>query len=1295
MDFSEIQSHQQLSNRSSAGGGVRDSHVLPHIATARVTADYKSHAANCISLKEGSIVYVYNMDPSGWWDGMCNSRRGWFPSDFVTLLGTASPVIHSPEQVGVCDQQEGLSGQSDRSSTVLRPVTPPVPAKPPPNMPNDLHLIQGPHIMSQEPQSFKAESPELESPSSLSTAATLCASSNTGGTSPQTSPFGRSPHSQYTPGKESPGPTLPTGWRIKRSTCDGREFYVNTRTNFTTFERDEVFRLSALNGATLVIVKNFSELDTLQGPTPKPSREVSERIPEQAELTDAVKMASGGKSSTQGKSTLAVSSIANYINESSKNLANVQPNPNLQEINPTNGSPTYDYLLRTVVQPISDLNESTKLGKKSNYLRETNRLVWAVRDLLAACDSLSPKSSPQLQGNSQVLSSHQELMSAVAKLTLAAKIAASVWPPPDAVNKMRMQAGQVLSAVRQFVSSASRVIPETSLVTRSLVVASELSPFDVDGIDLSPIAQVEFAAKLDSINDSSLASAISSVQAAVASGSVSDLAQAIHVAVDVIGSLLSVVEEIEASIANSTTHTDFRSSMSMMMNETSQARDQLYDLANHLVSLARQAADPYSFSSVDVNTAILEECDIATSLVDNVVLGTKTMIDQIDAVLEKTMQEEADFFDNSQQQSRHPTTKERVTGDSETPCDTGGEGSIRCRTANHKRDLSVLHKESKSLTELLDTPVDSSKGGGTPTPPVGLAAVSQSKSTKVSSGTSSKESTLSRSKGAQLVATLTAQGERTAVPTSDEPGNNQPPSKTENLSNNAGISQSSEALTYDSFFGSEVQPTKGTKRGGKMAKFFGDNPLSGRLPNKPPFLGYNYRRDDISFNGDGQVLGGKFAALVERLTLHDTAVHPSYRDAFLMTFREFSSPQKLLQELKGRFLMEPPKVDTSNGLTLTADQVRLWNEKKLEPVRLLVINTFKTWLETYWLEEDNVCIEDMREFIESIHFDKYDGVRHLLLRFIKQKAILYDTPPPAILPTKLSEFNLLDLDPLEVARQITIMQMHTFSAIKPSEMLHQNWMRLGGETQSVNVRAFVKFSNQLSQWVVRAVLDPVDARIRARYLKFFIKLCVRLLELSNYNGVMAVRAALNAAPVARMKVTWELLAAKHKSAFEKIEKATDSSKNFAEYRTALRSLVPPALPFLGIALSDLTFAYEGNPDFRGPHENLINFDKFHRVADIINGLRRFQRPYNLRPVPEIATWIENRLSQGSDVPAQFFNNSMYEVSLDREPRNLQGASVREPHLRGSGNFGSLSKLFDPSKSLDSSGASTFRKIANA
>ena len=65
--------------------------------------------ATCLAFKAGQIIRVFNRDPSGWWDGEVDSRRGWFPSNYVTSevgLLTAeelpqllvSPFLRSPSQ---------------------------------------------------------------------------------------------------------------------------------------------------------------------------------------------------------------------------------------------------------------------------------------------------------------------------------------------------------------------------------------------------------------------------------------------------------------------------------------------------------------------------------------------------------------------------------------------------------------------------------------------------------------------------------------------------------------------------------------------------------------------------------------------------------------------------------------------------------------------------------------------------------------------------------------------------------------------------------------------------------------------------------------------------------------------------------------------------------------------------------------------------------------------------------------------------------------------------------------------
>ena len=47
--------------------------------------DFEPQAQNatCLSFRAGEKIRVLNRDPSGWWDGELNGRRGWFPSNYV------------------------------------------------------------------------------------------------------------------------------------------------------------------------------------------------------------------------------------------------------------------------------------------------------------------------------------------------------------------------------------------------------------------------------------------------------------------------------------------------------------------------------------------------------------------------------------------------------------------------------------------------------------------------------------------------------------------------------------------------------------------------------------------------------------------------------------------------------------------------------------------------------------------------------------------------------------------------------------------------------------------------------------------------------------------------------------------------------------------------------------------------------------------------------------------------------------------------------------------------------------
>src|SRR5690554_1937301 len=103
------------------------------------------------------------------------------------------------------------------------------------------------------------------------------------------------------------------------------------------------------------------------------------------------------------------------------------------------------------------------------------------------------------------------------------------------------------------------------------------------------------------------------------------------------------------------------------------------------------------------------------------------------------------------------------------------------------------------------------------------------------------------------------------------------------------------------------------------------------------------------------------------------------------------------------------------------------------------------------------------------------------------------------------------------------------------------------------------------------------------------KQCLR--EMNNYNGVMEIIGGLNLYPIVRMKSTWEQIASTQIAIVEELNTLMESMQNYKNYRTALKSVRPPLLPYLGIhfqsclilplgvCLRDIIFADEGNPNF--------------------------------------------------------------------------------------------------------------------
>lgn len=250
-------------------------------------------------------------------------------------------------------------------------------------------------------------------------------------------------------------------------------------------------------------------------------------------------------------------------------------------------------------------------------------------------------------------------------------------------------------------------------------------------------------------------------------------------------------------------------------------------------------------------------------------------------------------------------------------------------------------------------------------------------------------------------------------------------------------------------------------------------------------------------------------------------------------------------------------------------------------------------------------------------------------------------------PSAWQQINLLDIDPVELARQMTLIENTLFCDIVPQEMLGQEFKKKVGISSAIHVKAMIQLSTRVTGWIADSVLNEKEIKRRAAVIKYWIKVGDSCIQLQNYNTLMAIRSALDSTGVSRLRRTWDLMSTRHKNNLEIMRSATDTSRNFAKYRQRLKGAIAPCLPFLGVYLTDMTFIDDGNSNVRttANGKELINFDKHIKATKVISEIQRFQIPYRLVAVDELQLFLHKSLDA-----TEANDQELYTRSLRLEPR---------------------------------------------
>lgn len=361
----------------------------------------------------------------------------------------------------------------------------------------------------------------------------------------------------------------------------------------------------------------------------------------------------------------------------------------------------------------------------------------------------------------------------------------------------------------------------------------------------------------------------------------------------------------------------------------------------------------------------------------------------------------------------------------------------------------------------------------------------------------------------------------------------------------------------------------------------------------------------------GVVLGASSEKLMH-LVFDSTKTDEKFIRTFFVAFRTFAKPRDLFEYVKEKF--KHGSADTAHRIGIILEQWIVFHLYDfLDDLELC-----KVLLEFV----DFYASVDIKSTNANRNRDKVNLKAVLAKRLAEspgksKEGVALNSLPLPILPQifRSSAFDLLDLAPLEIARQICILQHDLLCKIEPHELLGESWSGSEGANKAPNVNAFIANFNQLCGWITSLIVSCRPPIPRIAMIHRFIDIAKCCLELQNFNAVMAIVGALQASPVHRLKEDWETVPKDSLEQFGELKALFVTSGNFKTYRNVVSTCEGPAIPYLGLMLQDLTFLEQNKNKKVINGISMCNLEKAEKIASVLADLNRFQAlPYAFRYV---------------------------------------------------------------------------------
>uniref|UniRef100_A0A8P4GNF3 RAS guanyl-releasing protein 2 n=1 Tax=Dicentrarchus labrax TaxID=13489 RepID=A0A8P4GNF3_DICLA len=235
------------------------------------------------------------------------------------------------------------------------------------------------------------------------------------------------------------------------------------------------------------------------------------------------------------------------------------------------------------------------------------------------------------------------------------------------------------------------------------------------------------------------------------------------------------------------------------------------------------------------------------------------------------------------------------------------------------------------------------------------------------------------------------------------------------------------------------------------------------------------------------------------------------------------------------------------------------------------------------------------------------------------------------------------LDSCELAEHLTYLEYKSFCKILFQD--YHSFVMHGCTVDNPILERFITLFNSVSQWIQLMVLSKPTAPQRAAVISHFIRVAQKLLQLQNFNTLMAVVGGLSNSSISRLKDTQTHISAETNKVFNNLIELVTSCGNYSQYRKRFSECSGFRFPILGVHLKDLIAVHVALPDWADKEKTRVNLTKTQQLYAILQELALIQ---TTSPNIDANTDLLNLLTVSLD--QYHTEEEIYQMSLQREPR---------------------------------------------